>query len=100
MKAALCVSLILVCLFVTAAQTQRPSELSGYIKNPNNSPAKGVVVIVGSFSVATDANGFYRVNYLKPGPKVVSLTPSGKLTRSFRVTVYPTPTRQDFVVNW
>jgi hypothetical protein len=98
MKAAVCVALILVCLVVAAAQ--RPSELYGYVKYQNNSPAKGVVVSIGNFNVATDKNGYYKVTFLKPGWKVVSLTPPGKVTRSFKVMVGSTSTQKDFVVNW
>lgn len=99
MKTALCVTLIFVCLVVAAA-AQRPTELFGYIKNGDNSPAKGVVVSVGNFSVTTDNNGYYKLTYVKPGTNVVSLTPPRKPSRSFRVPIGPTPTQKDFKVDW
>src|SRR5262245_6205960 len=99
MKGAIGSFLILVCLAWAAAQ-QRPSELSGYVTYPNKSPAKAVVVSVGSFSVATDANGYYRITALKAGARRVSLSPPGKKTRSFPVTVGTQPTKKDFVVFW
>ena len=98
MKAILGITLILVCLVVAAAQ--RPSEMFGWVKDKNNSPVKGVVVSIGNFSVATDANGYYKMTFLKPGVKVVSLTPPGKVTRSYKVTIGPNPKRQDFVIDW
>jgi hypothetical protein len=99
MKATLCISLILVCLVVAVSQ-ERPTEMSGYITNTNKVPLKGVVVSVGSFSVATDDNGYYKIAYLKPGSRIVSLSPSGKVTRSRRVALQPGPNRQNFTIDW
>lgn len=99
MKLTLCVFLILVC-FVAAAPQERPTEMSGYIRNMDKVALKGVVVSVGSFSVATDANGFYRIAYLRPGARIVSLSPSGKVTKSRRVALQPGPNRQDFTIDW
>ena len=98
MKAAICATIISVCFVVAMAQGS--SELSGHVKYGNNSPARGVVVSIGSYSVATDANGYYKLSPLRPGTKVVSLTPPGKATREFGVTVGSTPTSRDFVVDW
>jgi len=99
MRAYLCGVFVFLCVAFATAQ-QRPSELSGYIKNRNNSPIKGVVVNVGSFNVATDANGYYKLTALKPGLRIVSLAPPEKASRSFKVMVETTPTRKDFVVDW
>ncbi len=98
MKAALCVTLIFVCLVVAAAQ--RPTELFGYVKNSDNSPAKGVVVSLGNFNVTTDNNGYYKLTYVKPGTSVVSLTPPRKPSRSFRVPIGATSTQKDFKIDW
>ena len=98
MKVVLSFSLILV--LVVAGAAQRASELSGYLLYKDKSPAKGVVVSIGNFNVVTDANGYYKVTYLKPGLKVVSITPPDKATRSFKVMIGTKPTQKDFVVNW
>ncbi|PYS32805.1 MAG: hypothetical protein DMF75_11045 [Acidobacteria bacterium] len=98
MKVVLSFSLILV--LVVAGAAQRASELSGYLLYKDKSPAKGVVVSIGNFNVVTDANGYYKVTYLKPGLKVVSITPPNKATRSFKVMIGTKPTQKDFVVNW
>lgn len=98
MRAFLCVSLMLGVLIAAGAQSS--SELSGYVRNKDKSPVKGVVVTIGSFGVATDSNGYYKLSYLKPGTKWVLISPPGKITRSFKVIVGSTPTQQDFVIDW
>ncbi len=98
MKTALCVTLMFVCLVAAAAQ--RPTELYGHIRNSDNSPARGVVVSVGNLNVTSDNAGNYKLAFVKPGTNVVSLTPSGKATRSFRVAVGSAPTQQDFTIDW
>jgi len=99
MKVTLSIFLTIVFLVVAMAQ-ERPSELSGYLKNPNKLPAKGVVVSVGNFSVASNADGYYRITGVRPGWRIVSLAPPGKATKSFRVLVNSTPTRKDFPIDW
>ncbi len=99
MKTAFCGFLITVCLVVAIAQ-ERPSEISGYITNQNNSPVKGVVVSIGSISVASTADGYYRMAGVRPGSRVVTISPPGKPARAFRVSVGSNPTRQDFRVDW
>src|SRR5262245_32765406 len=94
MKTFLSVSLILI-LFVSAAG-QASSELSGYVRNKDGSALKGVFVTIGSFSVATDSNGYYKLTYLKPGRKTVLISAPGKATRSYRVLVGSKPTQKDF----
>ena len=95
------ISLLLILVAVAAAAVQPDSALSGYVRNKgNNSPVKGVVVSVGNFNVTTDANGFYRLGYLKPGTKIVLVTPPGRQTRSFTVQVGANPTQKDFFVDW
>jgi hypothetical protein len=98
MKFAISFTLVLVLVTVTLAQ--RSSELSGYVRYSDNSPARGVILSIGNFSVATDANGFYKMSYLAPGVKAVAVTPPKKITRTFRVVVNNNPTQRDFKVDW
>ena len=98
MKAIRCVTLIFICLVAAAAQGS--SQLFGYVKNSDSTPARRVIVSVGNFNVATDGNGYYKLPYVKAGTNVVSLTPSEKATRSFRVVVGSGPTQQDFTIDW
>jgi hypothetical protein len=98
MKTTLSITLILVCLVAAAAQ--RPTVLYGRITNRDNSPARGVVVGLGNLNVTTDNDGNYRLTFVRPGTNVVSLTPSAKATRSFRVEVASTPTQKDFRIDW
>jgi len=98
MKTILSITLVLV--FLVAAAAQSNSELYGYVRYRDNSPAKGTVVSIGNFSVTTDANGYYKMTYLNPGLKIVSITPPGKPTRSFRVRIGSNPKQQDFIVDW
>lgn len=98
MKGFLAISLTL--FFLAAAAAQTSSELSGYVRNTDKSPVKGVVIAIGNFGVATDANGYYKLSYLRPGTKIVSVSPRGKVTRSFKVIVTSRPTQRDFVVDW
>lgn len=100
MKIVLSISLTLILILVAAAAPQRDSQLSGYVRYNNRTAAKGVVLSVGSFSVTTDVNGYYRIGYLKPGAKMVSITPPGKPTKSFPVQVGANPTQRDFNVDW
>ncbi len=98
MKTILCITLIFVCLVAAAAQ--RPTVLYGHITNRDNSPARGVVVGLGNLNVTTDSDGNYRLTFVKPGTNIVSLTPSAKATRSYRVEVASTPTQKDFRIDW
>lgn len=98
MKAIRIVSLILI--LVAAAAAQPDTALSGYVRYSNRTAAKGVVLSVGNFSVTTDANGYYKMGYLRPGAKVVSITPPGKQTKSFPVQVGAAPTQKDFTIDW
>lgn len=100
MKAIRIISLILILVAAAAATAQPDTALSGYVRYKNNSAARGVVLSVGNFNVTTDANGYYKMGYLKPGTKVVLVTPPGKQTRSFTVQVGATPTQKDFFVDW
>jgi hypothetical protein len=98
MKIVLTLSLTL--LLMVSAFAQRDTELYGYIRYNNQSAARGVVVSIGNFSVATDQNGFYKIGYLRPGVKEVFITPPGKQTRSFRVVVGNNATHRDFTIDW
>jgi len=93
-------SFTLMLVFIAAAVAQNTSDLSGYVRNGDNSPARGVIVSIGNFSVVTDANGYYKVAYLRPGMKLVSVTPPQKVTRTFRVMVSNNPTQRDFRIDW
>jgi hypothetical protein len=94
------ISLTLVLVLMMTALAQRSSELSGYVRYGDNSPASGVILSIGNFNVATDANGYYRMSSLSPGVKSVAVTPPGKLTRTFKVVVNNSPTQRDFRVDW
>jgi hypothetical protein len=98
MKVLLVMSISICLAVATMAQSQ--TELYGYIKYGNNSPASSVGVSVNGYSVATDNNGYYKMGFLKPGVVVVSIAPQGKPTRSFRVAVGAASTQKDFVINW
>lgn len=93
-------SFTLVLFLVMAALAQDSSELSGYVRNSDNTPAKGVIVSIGNFNVATDAKGYYKMGYLKPGVKAVAVTPPNRTTRTFRVVVNNSPTQRDFRIDW
>jgi hypothetical protein len=88
---------ILLALSVIA---QEPTQLYGYVKNTDNSPARAVAVSIDGHSVATDSNGYYRLSFLKPGTIMVLITPRGKPSRSFKVVVKAQPTQRDFVIDW
>ena len=98
MKFALSFTLVLV--LVVAAFAQNASELSGYVRNRDNSPVSGAIVTIGNFNVATNEKGYYRMTSLRPGLKLVSVSPPNRQTREFRVMVNSTPTQRDFMVTW
>jgi hypothetical protein len=98
MKLALCAVTILVCFLV--AMAQQTSELYGWVKDSNQSPAQGVVLTMGNYSVATDRNGYYKITFLKPGSRTISITPPGRATRSKPVKIDPKPTRFDVKIDW
>ena len=98
MKTALLVISISICLAV-ATMAQSQSQLYGYVRYSNNSPARSVAVSVNGYSVATDNNGYYKLAFLKPGVVIVSVTARGKPTRTFKVTVGAGATQKDFVID-
>ena len=98
MRAAFCVTLIFVCLMTVAAR--RSSQLYGYVSYSDNSAAKGVVVSVGDFNVITNDAGYYKVASVSSGDNVVSITPPGKTTRSFPVSIGSGATQKDFKIDW
>ena len=100
MKTVLSITVILILVAVATSAPQRDSELSGFVRYQNNTAARGVVLSVGNFNVATDANGYYKIGYVKPGVQTVWVTPPGKQARSFQVQIGTNPTRKDFTVNW
>ena len=98
MKIVLTISLMLALAVPSFAQ--RDTELYGYMRYSNRSAARGVVVTIGNFSVASDDKGFYKISYLRRGVKEVLVTPPGKHTRSFRVIVGDRATQRDFTIDW
>jgi hypothetical protein len=98
MKAALCAVAILLSVMLVMAQ--ETSELYGNVTDANQSPAQGVVLTMGNYSVATDKNGDYRIPFLKPGWRTISITPPGKATRSKPVKIETNPTRFDVKIDW
>ena len=99
MKAVLLATSISICLAV-ATMAQSETELYGYIKYSDNSPARAVAVSVNGYSVATDDNGYYKIAFLKPGVATVLVSPRGKPTHSFKVMVGASSTQRDFVIDW
>jgi hypothetical protein len=98
MKAALCAGAILICVMLVRAT--QVSELNGYVKYADQSPAQDVVLTMGNYSVATDKNGYYRITFLSPGVRTISITPPQKATRSRQVRIGTTPTRYDVLIDW
>ncbi len=98
MKVVLCTTVIFVC--VVLAMAQKSSELNGHVWYSNKSPAEGVILTIGNYSVTTDKDGYYKITFLKPGLCRVLIKPPDKATRSFKVMIGSTPTQKDFVVNW
>jgi len=98
MKAVLCAVAILVCVIL--AMAQQTSELYGWVTYTNQSPAQGVVLTMGNYSVATDKNGYYKVPFLKPGWRTILITPPGKASRPRRVKIETWATRHDVRVDW
>lgn len=98
MKAGLCAIAILVCVML--AMAQQTSELYGWVKYSNQSPAQGVVLTMGNYSVATDKDGYYKIPFIKPGWRTISIAPPGKATRSKSVKVETKPTRFDVPIDW
>jgi hypothetical protein len=98
MKAALCAAVIFVCAVL--ALPQKASELNGKVTYRNRSPATGVVLTIGNYSVTTDKDGYYRMTFLPPGTRVILISPPKKRSRSVRVKIGAKPTKQDFVVDW
>jgi hypothetical protein len=97
-KLGLCTVAILVCVLVAMAQPT--SELFGWVKYNNQSPAEGVVLTLGNYSVATDKDGHYRIPFLRPGPRKLLIAPPGKETRSRDITIEATATRVDVNIDW
>lgn len=98
MKTALCSAVILAC--VALAVAGKSSEMYGHVYWSNNTPAEGVVLSIGNYSVTTERDGSYKMAFLRPGPQEVSITPPGKSTRKRTVTIKPEPTLQDFRIEW
>ena len=98
MKAVLCSAVIFAC--VAPGVAGKSSELSGHVYYSNKTPAQGVVLSIGNYSVTTDKDGYYRMTFLRPGSQEVLVTPPDKATRSFTVTVESELTLKDFWIDW
>lgn len=94
------IGVVLLSFFIIAAIAQTQSGLYGCVKFKNYTPARGVIVSIGSYSVSTNADGCYKLAFLKPGVRVVSVSPPGKPSRSYRVTIGRTPTEKNFTIDW
>ena len=93
-----CAQVIVLC--ATLALAQKSTQLYGYVKYSNGSPASGVVLTLGNYSVTTDKSGYYKMTFLRPGRFGVSVTPPGKKTVTIRVVINSTPTKADFTITW
>jgi len=98
MKAALCSAVILACVALVMAG--KSTELYGHVYNNDKTPAQGVVLSIGNYSVTSEKDGSYRMTFLRPGFQVVSVKPPGKVTRPFKVVIKSEPTLRDFFINW
>lgn len=100
MKAALCSAVILACVALVMAG--KSTELYGHVYYSDKTPAPGVVLSIGNYSVTSEQDGSYRMTFLRPGSQVVLVKPPGKdkVTRPFRVTIKSEPTLKDFLINW
>lgn len=98
MKAALCSAVILACVALVMAG--KSTELYGHVYYSDKTPARGVVLSIGNYSVTSEKDGSYRMTFLRPGSQVVLVKPPGKATRPFRVTIGSEPTLRDFLINW
>src|SRR5215813_10603890 len=90
---------VLICLIATAFAVQN-SELNGYVTWQDRSPAKGVVMIIGRYSITTDEMGYYKFSFLQPGEYTVVVSPPRKPSRFFKVKVADKFTHQDYTINW
>jgi hypothetical protein len=90
----------LICYLASALAAQNNSELNGYVTWPSNAPAKGVVMIIDRYSIATDEKGYYRFSSLKPGEYTVVVSPPNKQSHYFKVTISAKPTQQNFTIDW
>lgn len=90
----------LICFLASALAAQNNSELNGNVMWSNKSPAKGVVMIIDRYSVATDEKGYYRFSSLKPGEYTVVVSPPNKPAHYFKVTILDRPTQQNFTIDW
>jgi hypothetical protein len=99
MKKAAIIS-VMVCLLASSLPAQGSSELSGRVQWSNNTPAIGITLIIGKYSIATDRNGNYKFRSLRPGEITVAISPPKKQARYFKVKILPQPTKRDFTINW
>jgi len=96
----LVVLLVLTCLISTASAGQAGNNLVGYVRQSNGAPARGVIMTIGSYSTGTGDNGYYRFSSLQPREYVVTISPPGKLSRSYKVSVTGNPTQKNFTIDW
>ena len=93
-------SIALTLLSVMTVTTVEAAELNGRVAWSNGRPAVGVTLTIGSYSVISNSNGDYAFTFLAKGRQVVSISPSGKKTRSFTVEITDDDMRKDFVITW
>jgi hypothetical protein len=93
-------SIIVLVLITFFALNAESGELSGRVKWRNNTPAQGVTMTIGAYSVVTDQHGIYSFKFLNPGRYVLVIGASGKPSRSFWVSISEVSNQQDFIINW
>ena len=98
MKIFFSTTIILVCLMLYSMHIS--TEMYGRVTYRDGSAASGVVLTIGNYSVTTDANGDYKMAFLRPGVTLVAVSPPRKITKTFRVNIAPTPMRRDFPIDW
>lgn len=76
------------------------SQLQGYIRWTNNQPVSGATVSIGAYAIGTDQHGHYNFGPLNPGQYTIAISPPGKPSRSFSISVGPGPVQIDFKVDW
>ncbi|MCK4824819.1 carboxypeptidase regulatory-like domain-containing protein [bacterium] len=95
------VSILVTIIIVGSSEAQyQYGQLQGYVQWANGDAAQGIVMSISGYSVSTNQYGYYSFGFLYPGQYVISISPPGRLTRSFWVTVTQGATRQDFIINW
>lgn len=93
-------SIALVLLSAMALTTAEAAKLAGRVTWSDGSPAVGVTLTMGSYSVTSNRNGEYTFSFLATGRQVVSVSPPGKRTYSFVVEIAGDNIYKNFVITW